>query len=184
VEQRILDVDDHPSSGKARGTNMEPVTQPRKLGKSATFGGLVAGLLLLPLPVLAYSISPWTFAPSGINAISPNPDNKTLQYFIPGAGFGNAGNTATSTITQTGASPETANVFANLAGLNIRSGDLKITVTIGSQTVTTILTGNITSNNIPLGAFLVSGSQQVSIKFQFENASWTDSSTVNTIVFR
>jgi hypothetical protein len=163
---------------------MESAPDTRKLGKTATFGGLVAGLLLLPLPVFAYSIADWTITGHGVNAISPNADNKTLEYFIPGSGFGsNASNFATSTITQTAASPETANVFANLSGLKITSGDLKITVTVGSTTVTTVLSGALT-DNIPLGSFLVSGSQTVSINFQFENATFTDTSTVNTIVFR
>ena len=134
--------------------------------------------------LMPYSVSPWSFVSHGVNGFSPTADHKVLTEAVPGAGFGNYNSKATSTIT---GSNETATVFLNVAGLNIRSGDLKITVTVGSQTQTTILTGNITSNNIPLGAFFVNGSEPVSVSFQFENAMFTDISTSpsgNTIVFR
>jgi hypothetical protein len=156
----------------------------RKLGKGTTLGGLLAGLLLLPLPVFAYTISSWTFSSHGINASNPGGDTKSIQEVIPVAGAGsNASNVGTSTIT---GSSETANVIGNLAGLTIISGDLKIAVTVGSTTQTTVLTGTL-SNNIPLGAFSVNGSQSLSVNFAFENATFSYNSsqaTSSTIAFR
>jgi hypothetical protein len=164
---------------------MEIKTTARQMGKTATLGGVLAGALLLPLPVFAYTISNWTFLNNGVNATNPNGDNTTIQYFIPAGGFNsNASNTGTATIT---GSNETANVFLNLAGLHIFTGDLRITVTIGGQTHTLVFGPGDVGSNIFLGAFMVNGTMPVSVNFQFENSTFSYNSHASTsasLVFR
>jgi hypothetical protein len=139
----------------------------RRLGTRAA-GGFVACLLLLPMPVLAYTISQWTFVDNGASLQDNSVDHKTLVYggSIGGPNFSAMGN-STITAVMPG---EAVNTSLDMTGLSLQRGSLTVTIQIvGSGTVSFVITpGSPLTHNFPT-LFLTGGTQQVIVKFQFSS---------------
>jgi hypothetical protein len=122
----------------------------------------------------------WSFTNRGVNAANPGGATDTIEEVIPvGGAFSNASNTGTATIT--GTSGQTSNVYVSVPGLTILSGDLKVTVTIGSTAQSLVLHPGDAESDLLLGGFTLDGTAQaVTVSFAFENATFTYNSAKET----
>jgi hypothetical protein len=155
------------------------------LVNKARIGAALTCLLLLPLPLVAYTISTWSFANHGVALSDITTNHKALTY--SGASGGpNFNSTATSTIT--GTVNEAVMAHLDLQGMNITVGTLTVTITVGSQSHAFVFTGSnpMADWSGANGFTLTSTSAPVTVKFQFSsNASFTYNSTSqNQLVFR
>jgi len=156
------------------------LTMARQLGRTATASGLLAGLMILPLPAFAFTISNWSFVNMGVNAFNPNGDTKIIEYVIPSGGFNsNIGNTGNSNIQ--GFAGEQVSAFLNLTGMTIFNGSLTVSVTVGSQTVShTFGPGAVTT--FAFGPYTLNGSlQAVNVQFHFNGATFSYNGTQSTV---
>ncbi len=113
----------------------------KRLG-TRSLGGFVACLLLLPLPVLAYTINnTWSFFNNGVSLDDHSTDHKSLTYT---GSNGGPGDSADGFNTITGTAGEKVNLSVNLQGLFIFSGSLTISYNIGG---TGAITETVTSSN-------------------------------------
>ncbi len=144
---------------------MSALASARRFGTRAV-GSLVTCLLLLPLPVLAYTISPWTFTDNGV-ALSETigtTDHKSLSY---GSGSGGSGFSGTGDSTVTGTAGEVVNAHLNMSGLTIIRGSLTVSITINGVTHSVTVTGpgNLQQDFAPW--VLAAGSQPIHVLFQW-----------------
>jgi hypothetical protein len=149
----------------------------------AKLSACLAFLLLLPLPVVAYTIAPWSFTPGkNFNLSDTSADNKTLTY-TGNAGQGNDSVTGTSTVTASAG--ETLSAHLDLTGLAISSGSLTVSLTVNGTTVShTFLSGDsMVFDFAPIA--LAAGSQSIQVTFSFPPAKWNyTASTTSNLVFR
>jgi hypothetical protein len=153
------------------------------LFSKAKLGACLACLLLLPLPLVAYTIAPWSFTPGkNFSLTDSSTDHKTLTY-NGSSGQGNDRATATSTVTASAG--ETLSAHLSLPGLTFQNnGSLTVTITVGSTTRTHTLNADNPVFDFP-GIALAAGSQNITVSFQFNNASWDyTASTPSNLVFR
>jgi hypothetical protein len=152
------------------------------LFSKAKLSACLAFLLLLPLPVVAYTIAPWSFSTGkNFNLSDTSADNKTLTY-TGTSGQGNDSVTATSTVTASAG--ETLSAHLDLTGLTFTSGSLTVSITVGTTTLShTFTTDNPVFDFGPIA--LAAGSQAIQVNFSFPPAKWNyTSSTTNNLVFR
>jgi hypothetical protein len=143
----------------------------------------LAFLLLLPLPVVAYTITPWSFTPgTDFTLADCAADHKPLTY-TGASGSGAQSDTGQSTVT--GSAGETLSAHLDLNGLTLRSGSLTVSITVGSTTVSqTFTSSNPVFDFGPIA--LPAGSQGVQVNFSFScGALWNyTSSGINSLAFR
>jgi hypothetical protein len=144
---------------------MSALASARRFGTRAV-GGLVTCLLLLPLPVLAYTIAPWTFTDNGVSLAETigTTDHKSLSY---GSGSGGSGFSGSGQSTINGSANETVAAHLNMAGLTIIRGFLTVTITIGGVSHSVVVTGpaNLQQDFAPFT--LAGGNQSISVLFQW-----------------
>jgi hypothetical protein len=162
---------------------VEPGSAFGSLFSKARLGAGLAFLLLLPLPVVAYTISGWTFTDGANFSLSTSSaDNKTLTY---NGSSGSGPDAAMATSTVTASAGETLIAHFDLTGLQVRSGNLKIFLTVGSNTVQQTFNPNnpvFDFKGIPLAV----GSQPIQVRFEYSSgALWSyTQSTPGNLVFR
>jgi hypothetical protein len=153
------------------------------LFSKARLGDCLAFLLLLPLPVVAYTITPWSFTPGTDFTLADSAaDHKPLTY-SGASGSGSQSDTGSPTVT--GSAGETLRAHLDLTGLTIHSGSLTVSITVGSTTVSQ--TFNASNPVFDFGPIaLAAGSQGIQVNFSFSSGVlWNyTSSGINSLAFR
>jgi hypothetical protein len=195
----------HPGRRRRRVKRAQPCTQsvavpvetvktrqpwPRRRARRHLLGGLVAALLLLPIPAYAsLTFSKWLFTTNAPSVISAQADStNTIISFTPfTAGSGDLIVGGFGTATWTGGNAHLLATFNNWGTLTApRAGQVNFQVTYGATTLTT---GNVNvnglNNQFALGpTALISGTQLVSFRIEFlAGSTWGAPSTPVTLVF-
>jgi len=150
-------------------------TTVRRLGLSS-LGGILTCLMLLPLPVLAYTIGAWTPVDNGVNLTNNSsgntPPNTVLTFSSSSPNAGSPSATATSTVT--GSSPsDTLSAKLYLNGLSLTTGSLTVTVSVIYMGVTQgTLSATITGTPVaPIQLTTISNGTELTLNGQPETLS-------------